>query len=299
MVDLTIADQKLTAATPVCWRNGQIVPLEQATVSVFDHGLLYGDGVFEGIRFYNGRAFRLQAHLERLFLSARAIALSIPYSIEQLTHAVIETISAAPEINGYLRLVVTRGPGPLGIDPSRCHSPVVFVIADRLQLVSERVRSEGAKVIIAATRRLGADGLDPRIKSLNYLNHILARMESTHAGADEAILLNNAGRIAEGSADNIFIVQRGELLTPPVIEGALDGITRQVVLELAEKLSIKAREIPLAPYDLFTADECFLTGTGAELIPVGYADGRKIPECPGPIYSRLAAAFRELVNQEV
>jgi branched-chain amino acid aminotransferase len=146
---------------------------------------------------------------------------------------------------------------------------------------------------------LGADGLDPRIKSLNYLNHILARMESTHAGADEAILLNNAGRIAEGSADNIFIVQRGELLTPPVIEGALDGITRQVVLELAEKLSIKAREIPLAPYDLFTADECFLTGTGAELIPVGYADGRKIPECPGPIYSRLAAAFRELVNQEV
>ncbi|WP_331350754.1 branched-chain-amino-acid transaminase [Cellvibrio sp. UBA7671] len=299
MVDLAIAEQKLTAATPVCWRNGQIVPLEQATVSVFDHGLLYGDGVFEGIRFYNGRAFRLQAHLERLFLSARAIALSIPYSIEQLTHAVIETISAAPEANGYLRLVVTRGPGPLGIDPARCHSPVVFIVADRLQLVSERVRSEGAKVIIAATRRLGADGLDPRIKSLNYLNHILARMEATHAGADEAILLNSAGRIAEGSADNIFIVQRGELLTPPVIEGALDGITRQVVLELAEKLGIKAREIPLAPYDLFTADECFLTGTGAELIPVGYADGREIPECPGPIYSRLAAAFRELVNKEV
>jgi len=299
MVELVIADQKLTAATPVCWRNGQIVPLEQATVSVFDHGLLYGDGVFEGIRFYNGRAFRLQAHLERLFLSARAIALSIPYSIEQLTYAVIETISAAPEINGYLRLVATRGPGPLGIDPSRCHSPVVFIVADRLQLVSERVRSEGAKVIIAATRRLGADGLDPRIKSLNYLNHMLSRMEATHAGADEAILLNSAGRIAEGSADNIFIVQRGELLTPPVIEGALDGITRQVVLELAEKLGIKAREIPLAPYDLFTADECFLTGTGAELIPVGYADGRKIPECPGPIYQQLAKAFRELVTSEI
>ena len=153
-----------------------------------------------------------------------------------------------------------------------------------------------AGVIIAATRRLGADGLDPRIKSLNYLNHILSRMEATHAGADEAILLNSAGRIAEGSADNIFIVQRGELLTPPVIEGALDGITRQVVIELAETLGIKFREIPLAPYDLFTADECFLTGTGAELIPVGYADGRKIPECPGPIYSRLAAAFRELVS---
>jgi branched-chain amino acid aminotransferase len=175
---------------------------------------------------------------------------------------------------------------------------MVFIIADRLQLVSERVRNEGAKVIIAATRRLGADGLDPRIKSLNYLNHILARMEATHAGADEAILLNSAGRIAEGSADNIFIVQRGELLTPPVIEGALDGITRQVVLELAEKLGIKSREIPLAPYDLFTADECFLTGTGAELIPVGLADGRPIPQCPGPVYSRLAAAFKELVNQD-
>jgi branched-chain amino acid aminotransferase len=298
MADLSSAIPVAVAPNPapVCWRNGKIVPLEQATVSVFDHGLLYGDGVFEGIRFYNGKAFRLQPHLERLFLSARAIALNIPYSIEQLTQAVIETIAAAPEANGYLRLVVTRGPGPLGIDPARCHSPVVFIVADRLQLVSERVRSEGAKVIIAATRRLGADGLDPRIKSLNYLNHILARMEATHAGADEAILLNSAGRIAEGSADNIFIVQRGELLTPPVIEGALDGITRQVVLELAEKLGIKFRETPLAPYDLFTADECFLTGTGAELIPVGLADGRPIPQCPGPVYLRLAVAFKELVN---
>ena len=298
MVDLAIAEQKLTTATPVCWRNGQIVPLEQATVSVFDHGLLYGDGVFEGIRFYNGKAFRLQAHLDRLMLSARAIALEIPYSIAALTQAVMETIAAAPTNNGYMRMVVTRGVGPLGIDPSRCHSPQLFIIADSLHMVSERVRNEGAKVIIAATRRLGADGLDPRIKSLNYLNHILARMEATHAGADEAILLNSSGRIAEGSADNIFIVQRGELLTPPVIEGALDGITRQVVLELAEKLGIKSREIPLAPYDLFTADECFLTGTGAELIPVGYADGRKIPECPGPIYLRLAAAFKKLVSQD-
>lgn len=282
--------------SPVCWMNGQIIPAEQATVSVFDHGLLYGDGVFEGIRFYNGNAFRLQAHLERLILSARAIALEIPCSIEALTQAVVETIAAAPTKDGYMRMVVTRGVGPLGIDPSRCHSPQLFIIADSLHMVSERVRNEGAKVIIAATRRLGADGLDPRIKSLNYLNHILARMEATHAGADEAILLNSAGRIAEGSADNIFIVKKGELLTPPVIEGALDGITRQVVLELAEKLGIKFRETPLAPYDLFTADECFLTGTGAELIPVGYADGRKIPECPGAIYQRLAVAFKELVS---
>lgn len=288
-----------TPSAPVCWLNGKLVAPEQATVSVFDHGLLYGDGVFEGIRFYNGKAFRLQAHLERLMLSARAIALETPYNIDALTQAVMDTIAAAPEQNGYLRLVVTRGPGPLGIDPSRCHSPQVFIIADRLQLVSERVRSEGAKVIIAATRRLGADGLDPRIKSLNYLNHILARMEATHAGADEAILLNSAGRIAEGSADNIFIVKKGELLTPPVIEGALDGITRQVVLELAEKLGVKFRETPLAPYDLFTADECFLTGTGAELIPVGHADGRALPECPGPVYQRLSAAFKQLVKQEI
>lgn len=288
-----------TPSAPVCWLNGTLVAPEQATVSVFDHGLLYGDGVFEGIRFYNGKAFRLQAHLERLILSARAIALDIPYNIDALTQAVLDTVAAAPEQNGYLRMVVTRGPGPLGIDPSRCHSPQVFIIADRLQLVSERVRSEGAKVIIAATRRLGADGLDPRIKSLNYLNHILARMEATHAGADEAILLNSAGRIAEGSADNIFIVKKNELLTPPVIEGALDGITRQVVLELAEKLGIKFRETPLAPYDLFTADECFLTGTGAELIPVGHADGRAIPECLGPVYQRLSVAFKQLVNQEI
>lgn len=293
------AEIEKTKPAPVCWLNGKLVAPEQATVSVFDHGLLYGDGVFEGIRFYHGKAFRLQAHLDRLILSARAIALEIPYDIDALTNAALETIAAAPTKNGYMRMVVTRGVGPLGIDPSRCHSPQLFIIADSLHMVSERVRNEGAKVIIAATRRLGADGLDPRIKSLNYLNHILARMEATHAGADEAILLNSAGRIAEGSADNIFIVKKGELLTPPVIEGALDGITRQVVLELAEKLDIKFRETPLAPYDLFTADECFLTGTGAELIPVGYADGRKIPQCPGAIYQRLAVAFKELVQQEI
>ncbi len=288
----------LNKAEPISWLNGKLVAPAQAMVSVFDHGLLYGDGVFEGIRFYHGKAFRLLAHLERLRLSARAIALEIPYTTEALTQAVLDVIAAAPSANGYIRLVVTRGVGPLGIDPSRCKSPQVFIIADALHMVSERVRTEGAKVIIAATRRLGADGLDPRIKSLNYLNHILARMEATHAGADEAILLNSWGRIAEGSADNIFIVKKGELLTPPVIEGALDGITRQVVLELAEMLGINAREIPLAPYDLFTADECFLTGTGAELIPVGYADGRAMPQCPGPVYQRLAAAFKELVAIE-
>lgn len=284
---------------PICWMDGGLVDHDQAKVSIFDHGLLYGDGVFEGIRFYRGRPFRLQAHLERLFLSARAIALAIPYSVEQLTKAVADTIAAAPEPNGYLRLVVTRGVGPLGVDPSSCHSPSVFIIAARLQLVSDRVREEGAKVIIAATRRLGPDGLDPRIKSLNYLNHVLARMEASNAGADEAILLNSAGRVAEGSADNVFVVRQGELLTPPVTEGALDGITRQVVLELAERLGIPTRQQPLAPYDLFIADECFLTGTGAELIPVGWVNGRPVVSCPGPVFQRLAGAFQELVNTEI
>ena len=267
-------------------------------VSVFDHGLLYGDGVFEGIRFYNGRAFRLQAHLDRLALSARAIALSLPYTPTQLADAVVETIAAAGVSEGYLRLVVTRGVGPLGLDPTRCHSPSVFIIADRLQLVSGATRSQGAKVIIAATRRLGPDGLDPRIKSLNYLNHILARLEASHAGADEAILLNSAGRVAEGSADNLFIVRNGELLTPPVMEGALDGITRQVVMELAVELGIPHREIPLAPYDVFVADECFLTGTGAELIPVASVDGRLLEQCPGPFFTAIQAAFRECVERE-
>lgn len=287
-----------TAHQPACWLNGKRVAPQQAVVSVFDHGLLYGDGVFEGIRFYNGRAFRLQAHLDRLVLSARAIALNLPYTPTQLADAVVETIAAAGVSEGYLRLVVTRGVGPLGLDPTRCHSPSVFIIADRLQLVSGETRSQGAKVIIAATRRLGPDGLDPRIKSLNYLNHILARLEASHAGADEAILLNSAGRVAEGSADNLFIVRNGELLTPPVMEGALDGITRQVVLELAVELGIPHREIPLAPYDVFVADECFLTGTGAELIPVASVDGRLLEQCPGPFFTAIQAAFRECVERE-
>jgi branched-chain amino acid aminotransferase len=287
-----------TAHQPACWLNGKRVAPQQAVVSVFDHGLLYGDGVFEGIRFYNGRAFRLQAHLDRLVLSARAIALNLPYTPTQLADAVAETIAVAGVSEGYLRLVVTRGVGPLGLDPTRCHSPSVFIIADRLQLVSGETRSQGAKVIIAATRRLGPDGLDPRIKSLNYLNHILARLEASHAGADEAILLNSAGRVAEGSADNLFIVRNGELLTPPVMEGALDGITRQVVLELAVELGIPHREIPLAPYDVFVADECFLTGTGAELIPVASVDGRLLEQCPGPFFTAIQAAFRECVERE-
>jgi branched-chain amino acid aminotransferase len=280
----------------LCWQHGRIVEAADASISVLDHGLLYGDGVFEGIRFYRRRPFRLQAHLDRLLDSARAIDLQIPMSIADLQRAIADLIAAFAADDGYLRLVVTRGVGPLGLDPSGCRHPKVFIVASGLQLISVENRRAGAKVIIAATRRLDADGLDPRIKSLNYLNHILARMEANHAGADEAILLNSAGRIAEGSADNVFVVKRGALRTPPVTEGALDGITRGAVIELAQTLKIPVSETPLGPYDLFTADECFLTGTGAELIPVREVDGRRLPHCPGPIFDAIATAFKSLVE---
>ncbi len=209
----------------LCWQQGQIVDAATATVSVLDHGLLYGDGVFEGIRFYRRQPFRLAAHLQRLVDSARAIGLVVPMTALALSAAIEQLIAAFATDDGYLRLVVTRGVGPMGIDPSRCQQPQVFIIASALQFISQESRHAGAKVIIASTRRLSADGVDPRIKSLNYLNHILARMEANHCGADEAILLNREGRVAEGSADNVFVVKRNVLFTPPVTEGALDGIT--------------------------------------------------------------------------
>jgi len=281
----------------ICWMNGHLMPAAEATASVFDHGLLYGDGVFEGIRFYHRRAFRLEAHLERLTLSARALALTLPWDRVALTQAVAETLAAAPMATGYLRLVVTRGVGALGIDPRSCRQPNLFIIADRLDAMA-KARQRGARLIIAATRRLGADGLDPRIKSLNYLNSILARLEANRAGADEAVMLNATGRVTEGSADNLFIVQAGRLRTPPTSDGALAGITRAVVLELAAALGIAACEQSLTPYDLYTADECFLTGTAAELVPVADIDGRPLGSCPGPLFSQIDQAFGALIERE-
>lgn len=278
------------------WMNGESTPIENAKISVRDHGLLYGDGVFEGMRFYDRRVFRLAEHLERLAFSARAIGLKIPYTLNQLQQA-CESLAYSFDLkDGYLRLVVTRGEGELGLDPSTCPVPTVFIMADTLALVSEAVREAGAKVIIASTRRLASDCVDPRIKSLNYLNGILARMEANAAGAHEAILLNGAGRVAEGSADNVFIVKRGCLLTPPVIDGALEGITRNEILLIAERLGIQVRVESLAPYDLYTADECFLTGSGAELIPVSLIDGRAVGVCPGPVYRKLSQAYEECVR---
>ncbi|HHH48303.1 MAG TPA: branched-chain-amino-acid transaminase [Gammaproteobacteria bacterium] len=283
---------------PLCWLNGEIMPMARACIPVSDHGLLYGDGVFEGVRFYRGRAFRLSGHLRRLRDSAAAIGLMLPLEQGVLETAVADLIAAFGAPEGYLRLVVTRGVGALGLDPASCKRGNVFIIAAQMALVDEAERRRGIRAIIAATRRLPVDGLDPRIKSLNYLNHILARMEASHAGAQEAILLNGRGHVCEGSADNVFIVREGALLTPPVSDGALDGVTRGVVMALAARAGIACREATLTPYDLYTADECFLTGTGAELIPVRDIDGRAPRQCPGVVYRELQARFQALIQRE-
>ncbi len=280
----------------VCWLDGKLVNEDEAKVSVFDHGLLYGDGVFEGVRFYNQQAFRLQKHLQRLFYSALAIGLDIPYSKAELEIAINEVIQDYNGVDGYLRLVVTRGKGSLGINPALCKEATAFIIADQLSFVSDDVQKNGAKLIIASTRRLSPDGLDPRIKSLNYLNHILARMEASHAHADEAILLNAQGHVTEGSTDNIFIVSNKKLLTPPVTDGALEGITRELIFEIANEHGFGCGEKTLSPYDLYTADECFLTGTAMELVYVTEIDGRQLPPCPGLMFQKLQALFKEKIR---
>jgi branched-chain amino acid aminotransferase len=255
-----------------------------------DHGLLYGDGVFEGLRFYSGNIFRCEDHLTRLQDSAAAIGLSLPMSLAEMNHAMLQTIETSAQSDGYIRLIVTRGEGPLGIDSTQCVEPRTIVIVDQLALVAKNIVQRGVKVIIAATRRLNPDQLDPRIKSLNYLNQIMARREATAAGADEAIMLNQWGRVAEGSADNIFVIKDGKLKTPPISEGALDGITRRVILEIAQRDAIPTLECPLTPLDLQTADECFLTGTGAELLPVAMVGSQQLP-AQRSLFDRLQTAF--------
>lgn len=281
-----------------CWINGEVMAAADAKISVFDHGFLYGDGVFEGIRFYNRRVFRLPLHLKRLQRSAQAMQLNIPYSMTELEAAIYATMNATSLTEGYLRLVITRGVGPLGINPQTCERSAVIIIADQLKMISDTQREQGASLVIASTRKMTPDRLDSRIKSLNYLNNIMARMEANQAGADEAVMLNDRGFVAEGTADNLFVVRDGELLTPAVTEGALAGITRYTVLELAAQEGITARETVLTPYDLYTADECFLTGTGAKLIPVRRVDGRVITHCPGLVYRQLSAAFSALIRRE-
>lgn len=279
--------------------DGEFHGADTAKVSVFDHGLLYGDGVFEGIRVYNRRIFRHRAHLERLYDSARALALTIPLSIDEMQAAVEETVRRNGREDAYIRLIVTRGVGELGIDPRSCPKPSIIIIVSDVRVYPRELYAGGVKVMTSATRQVSHEAVDPRIKSLNYLKNILAKIDAQQAGAHEAIMLNAEGFIAECTADNLFVIRGGQLLTPSTQDGALGGITRGVVLELAAEARVPAAEARLTRYDLYTADEAFVTGTGAELMPVTTADGRPIAGgTPGPITRRLTEAFHALVRQE-
>jgi branched-chain amino acid aminotransferase len=279
--------------------DGKYVSEDEAKISVFDHGLLYGDGVFEGIRLYGGKIFRLDQHLDRLFASAKAIMLQVPMTKQQLIETCCESCRQNNLKDGYIRLVVTRGVGYLGLNPFRCKNPTVFIIADRIELYPEEVYRKGLKLITASTQRTSPAAVNPSIKSLNYLNNILAKIEAVNAGAIEAIMLNGQGHVAECTGDNIFIVRSGKLETPPVSAGALVGITRQVVIELAAERNIEVRESNLTRYDLITADEVFLTGTAAEIVPVANIDGRIIGSGqPGALTLKLTEDFRKLTCSE-
>ena len=280
------------------WIDGQLVPRQQAVVSVFDHGLLYGDGVFEGIRQYNGRVLRLPDHLRRLYDSAKAIRLEMPLPMSEMGQAIEKTIAANDLSDCYIRVVVTRGVGPLGISPSGCLKPTIIIIADTISLYPAEMYRSGMAVVTAATPRISPAALSPRIKSLNYLNNIMAKWEAIDAGVPEAVMLNHLGFVCECTADNIFIVRGGALHTPPEESGILIGVTRNIVLEIAAENKIPAHQTNLTRYDLYTADECFLTGTGAEIVPVTSIDKRKIgPGGVGPITEKLIEAFHQYVRR--
>lgn len=278
--------------------DGELFDEADAKVSVFDHGLLYGDGIFEGIRFYNGRVFRMEEHMDRLWESARSICIEIPMSRRELDEALLDTIRQNGLRDGYVRLIVTRGVGNLGLNPVQCKRPSVIIIASTIALYAEEVYRHGLTVVTVATRRMGPATLNPAIKSLNYLNNVLARIEANLANADEALMLNDAGNIAECTADNVFIVKRGQIMTPPITAGALRGITRAVVFDIAAELGIKISEPDLTRHDLYIADEAFLTGTAAEVVPMVKVDGRLIGTGePGGITTRMIARFRELTRE--
>lgn len=277
--------------------DGRIVPEADAKISVFDHGLLYGDGVFEGIRFYNGRVFRLEEHMRRLYDSAKSILLTIPLSAEEMIGAACETIRANGLRDGYMRLVITRGAGPMGLNPFTCAKPSVFIIASTIALYPPEAYGTGLTMATVATRRASHDMLSPQVKSLNYLNNIMAKVEAIQAGAEEGLMLNDGGLVAECSGDNIFIIRDGVISTPPLTAGALDGITRGVVFEIAAELGIPMRERDFTRHDVFTADECFLTGTAAEVIAAVKLDQRLIGDGkPGAITQRIVARFGELTQ---
>lgn len=277
--------------------DGQIMDAADAKISVLDHGLLYGDGVFEGIRIYNGKVFKLREHVERLYASAKAILLTIPMTQTDMEKAILETVAATGQRDGYIRPIVTRGVGCLGIDPASCEKPSIIIIVGDIRLYPAEYYEQGMDIVTVPTRRIPSDSLDPRIKSLNYLNNIMAKLEARRAGCLEAIMLNHEGFVAECSADNLGIIRKGVLSIPSAHNGALDGITMNTVMELAGKLNISRQTASLTRYDLYNADECFLTGTGAEIMPVTKIDGRVIGEGgPGPITAQLRAAFTQLVS---
>ena len=284
---------------PQIYINGKYYDKADAKISVYDHGLLYGDGVFEGMRTYSGKVFRLIEHIDRLYESARAILLNIPLSKTQMIEAVQETVRRSGLSDSYIRLVITRGAGSLGLDPNRTSDPQVIIIVDLISLYDPKYYAEGLKIITASTIRNHPAALNPRIKSLNYLNNIMAKVEGLQAGCMEAIMLNHKGEVAECTGDNIFIVKRGIVSTPPKDAGILEGITRNAILELAGKLKIEAREESLTRHDLLVADECFLTGSAAEVIPVVSIDNRSIGDgTVGPVTKQLMAEFKKLVHQQ-
>lgn len=268
-----------------------------AKISVFDHGLLYGDGVFEGIRAYNGRVFKLKEHIDRLFCSAKSILLTMPMSHAALMRAVVETCKRNKIRDGYIRLVVTRGVGTLGLNPNRCKRGSVIVIADKIQLYAPEVYQRGMEIVTVPTTRNLHNAVNPAIKSLNYLNNILAKIEANNAGCEEAVMLNAEGFVSECTGDNIFIIKEGQLFTPPLSAGALYGITRRVVMEIAEESGYRVAEPNLTRHDLFNADECFLTGTGAEIVPIVKIDGRVIGDGkPGVITQKLVGQYHALTK---
>jgi branched-chain amino acid aminotransferase len=284
--------------------DGQFVSKDDAKVSVFDHGFLYGDGVFEGIRIYNRRIFRLNAHITRLYRSAKAIWLTPPHSPEEMAQIIRDTVRANELEDGYIRAIISRGAGDLGLDPRKCPKPCVVVIADAIKLYPAEVYEQGMECVTVATRRNRPDALNPAIKSLNYLNNILAKIECIRAGVPECIMLNDAGLVAECSGDNLFILSsdyrgRQELRTPPVTAGNLEGITRDAVLQIAEELNIPCAERDVALFDVYSADEAFLTGTAAEVVALTKLDNREIGTgTPGQVTKRITARYRELTRSE-
>ena len=278
--------------------DGKLYDKNDAKVSVFDHGFLYGDGVFEGIRAYDGNVFRLKDHIDRLYTSAKTIALEIPLSREEMTQAVLDTVAANEQRDAYIRLVVSRGPGDLGIDPGNCSKPTVVIICAEIKLYPKALYESGAAIVTSSVRRIPIQCLDPRIKSLNYLNNIMAKIEGLQAGCVEALMLNAKGEVAECTGDNIFLVKKGRLMTPPLDAGILEGITRNAVMELATAAGIEVAEMALTKHDVYVADEIFLTGSAAEVIPVVKVDSRVIGDGkPGPVTRDLTARFHRLTRE--